>query len=119
MTAVPFESSSLFSTEHGAVSRSAPDRCRVTLGERTWTVSSDGVHALHEVLEPLAAQAYHCNCDCRWQVRPGGHETLVLSTDEVLRLHALLDGAVAMLELDALLDEVGVSVRASRAEGRE
>jgi hypothetical protein len=33
----------------------------------------------------------------------------VLSTDEVLRLHSLLDGAVAMLELDSLLDDASIA----------
>jgi len=108
MASALFDPSAFFSTEHGAVSRSSADRCRVTLGERTWALARDEVCALQEALRPLAAQVYRCNCDCRWQVRPEGHETLVLSTDEVLRLHALLDGAVAMLALDELLDDASV-----------
>jgi hypothetical protein len=77
------------------------------------------VQALHAALQPLAAQVYRCDCDCRWQVRREGAETLVLGTDELLRLHALLDGAVAMLALDDILDDAGVCWAASGVEDRE
>ena len=99
----------LFATDHGTVARASADRLRVTLGERTWTLSPDAVSTLHDALQPLAAQVYRCNCDCRWQVRLETADTIVLTTDEVLRLHSLLDGAAAMLELDTLLDEHSIS----------
>lgn len=118
MASALFDSSAFFSTEYGAVFQSSADRYRVTLGERTWVLAPDRVRALHEALQPLAAQVYRCNCDCRWQVRSEGHETLVLSTDEVLRLHSLLDGAVAMLELDILLDDAGVCWHETRVDDR-
>lgn len=118
MASALFDSSAFFSTEHGAVFQASPDRYHVTLGECTWGLAPDRVRALHEALQPLAAQVYRCDCDCRWQVRPEGHETLVLGTDEVLRLHALLDGAVAMLELDVLLDDAGICWRETEVDDR-
>lgn len=99
----------LFATEHGTVNWSSGDRLRVALGDQAWTLSPDGVASLHEVTEPLAAQVYRCDCDCRWQLRLEEQGTAVLSTDEVLRLHSLLDGAVAMLELYDLLEEASVA----------
>lgn len=99
----------LFATEHGTVDWASADRLQVTLGDQSWTLAPDGVSALHEATEPLAAQVYRCDCDCRWQLRLEEQGTVVLSTDEVLRLHSLLDGAVAMLELYELLEEVSVA----------
>jgi len=103
------DTASLFATEHGSVDWASGDRLRVTLGERTWTLAPDLLPSLHEAIEPLAAQVYRCNCDCRWQVRLGEHDTAVLSTDEVLRLHSLLDGAVTMLELHTLLEDASIT----------
>jgi hypothetical protein len=103
------DTEALFATEHGAVSRMSANRFRVAMGERSWALASNALSALHEALQPLAAQVYRCDCDCRWQVRLNDQETAVLTTDEVLRLHSLLDGAVMMLELDSLLDEHSIS----------
>lgn len=108
MASAAFDTSSLFSTDHGTVEPISENRFRVTLGERGWTLASDEVRALHEAVAPLAAQVYRCNCDCRWQVRIREQTPLVLGTDEVLRLHSLLDGAVAMMELYSVLDDASI-----------
>lgn len=104
-----FDTTALFSTEHGAIEWGAGGHLKLSLGERSWRLAPADVQALHEATQPLAAQVYHCNCDCRWQLRLEGHEAIVLETDEVLRLHSLLDGAVAMLELEALLDDASIA----------
>jgi hypothetical protein len=103
------DAATLFSTEHGTVDWASAGRLRVRLGDQTWTLAPDGVASLHEATEPLAAQVYRCDCDCRWQLRLEEQGTAVLSTDEVLRLHSLLDGAVAMLELHALLEDASIA----------
>ena len=99
----------LFSTPHGAVRWGRDDRLAVTLGEEDWTVTPDAVPELYEALESLAAQVYRCNCDCRWQLRVGDGATVVLGTDEVLRLQSLLRGALVMLELHDLLDAAAIA----------
>lgn len=109
MPSAAFDTSSLFSTEHGSVEWASDDAVRITLDGREWTFAVKEVQQLHADIEPLAAQVYRCNCDCRWQVRIEGHSTFVLNTDEVLQLHSLLDGAVAMLELHTLLDEAAIA----------
>ena len=109
MPSASFDTEALYSTEHGTVDWTEAERLHLTLGERQWTVDVDDVQALHDALQPLAAQVYRCNCDCRWQVRRGNERPIVLNTDEVLRLHSLLDGAAAMLELDALLADASIS----------
>jgi len=103
-----FDTSVLFATEHGRVERTSETRLGLTFGERQWELRPDEFEALHEAIEPLAAQVYRCNCDCRWQVRVDGGSAAVLDTDEVLRLHSLLDGAAAMLELEAILDGAAI-----------
>lgn len=103
------DTATLFATEHGTVAWSSADRLKVSLGDQSWTLGPDGVASLHEATEPLAAQVYRCDCDCRWQLRLDGQGTVVLSTDEVLRLHSLLDGAVTMLELYAFLDDASIA----------
>lgn len=66
---------------------------------------------LRAAVQRVAAKVARCGKACRWQVRAPdatGQAVLVLPSDTVLRLHALLDGAAAMLELDDLLAEAGV-----------
>lgn len=108
MTPASFEPSTLYATEHGTVDWASTDQLRVALDGRGWALAPDALASLHEAVEPLAAQVYRCNCDCRWQLRIDEQTTSVLSTDEVLRLHALLDGAVAMLELESMLEEAAI-----------
>lgn len=104
-----FDTSGLFATEHGRIDWLSETHLGLRVGERHWRLAPDELEALHEAVAPLAAQVYRCDCDCQWQVRVDGHGTTVLHTDEVLRLHSLLDGAVAMLELRTILDGVGVA----------
>jgi len=101
------ESSVLFATEHGAATWTPEGRLTLTLAERTWTVAPAEVAPLHEAIQSLARQVYRCDCDCRWQLRMG-EETAVLGTDDVLRLHSLLNGSVVMLELHDMLDEAAI-----------
>jgi hypothetical protein len=109
MSPVSPDTATLFATEHGTVDWASADRLRVTLGDQSWTLVPEGVTSLHEATQPLAAQVYRCDCDCRWQLRVDGQGTAVLSTDEVLRLHSLLEGAVTMLELYALLEDASIN----------
>lgn len=109
MGSTTFDPSTLFATEHGAVDWTTDERLVLSLGDREWTLTTEEVHALHDALQPLAAQVYRCNCDCRWQVRLEGRDTIILSTDEVLRLHSLLDGAGVMLELYTILDSDSIA----------
>lgn len=109
MPPVSSNTEALFATEHDTVARASADRLRVTMSDRTWTLAPEALTTLHEALQPLAAQVYRCDCDCRWQVRLNEQNTAVLTTDEVLRLHSLLDGAVTMLELDSLLDDASIN----------
>lgn len=109
MPSVSSGTTTLFATEHGTVDWASAERLRVSLGEQSWTLAPEGVASLHEAIQPLAAQVYRCDCDCRWQLRMEEQGTAVLSTDEVLRLHSLLDGAVAMIELHALLEDASIA----------
>jgi len=103
-----FDTSVLFSTEHGRVDWVSETDLGLTFGTRQWRLQPDEFEALHEAIEPLAEQVYRCDCDCRWQVRVDGQDAAVLHTDEVLRLHSLLDGATTMLELSSILDEAAI-----------
>lgn len=109
MSSAAFDTSSLYSTEHGAVEWTTEERFQVTLGGQGWALTAEEIQSLYEAVQPLAAQVYRCNCDCRWQLRLEGRSTIVLDTDEVLRLHSLLDGAAAMLELYSVLDDARIA----------
>jgi hypothetical protein len=98
----------LFSTDHGAVRWTPDGQLSLSLSGERWTVDPNEVATLHEGLESLAAQVYRCNCDCRWQLRVDDGATVVLGTDEVLRLHSLLRGALVMLELRDVLDAAAI-----------
>ncbi|WP_232797881.1 hypothetical protein [Salinibacter altiplanensis] len=74
-----------------------------------WTLAASEVPVLRDTTRSLASEVYHCERDCRWQLRVDGHPTVVLDSDEVLRLDALLDGALTMLELDAILEDASIS----------
>jgi hypothetical protein len=103
-----FDTSALFATEHGSVEWVSEDRLGLTFGTHRWTLPPGELEALHDAVQPLAAQVYRCNCDCRWQVRVEGQGTAVLHTDEVLRLQSLLDGTMVMLELRSILDGAAI-----------
>ncbi|MEF8795879.1 MAG: citrate synthase [Salinivenus sp.] len=109
MASTALDPSALFSTEHGTAHWTSEDQLRVALGDRDWTFSPEEAHTLHDALQPLAAQVYRCNCDCRWQLRLEERSTIVLGTDEVLRLHSLLDGTVVMLELYEILGDTSIA----------
>lgn len=115
MPSVSSDSSVLFATDHGSVTWTSDEQLHLVLADLDWTLAPDDVTALHEATHPLAAQVYRCDCDCRWQLRMEGHDAVVLGTDAVLRLDALLDGAVAMLELESILEDTAID----RPEGRE
>lgn len=103
-----FDSSSLYATEHGTARRRSDGTLVLSLGGWQWDLSPEDVQALHETIQPLAHQVYRCNCDCRWQLRLPGEEAVILTTDEVLQLHSLLDGTATMLELDAVLEDASI-----------
>jgi hypothetical protein len=109
MPSASFDTSTLFATDHGSVEWTDPGRVRIALGTMQWRLAPSDVPALRETTLSLASEVYHCGRDCRWQLRVEGHPTVVLDSDEVLRLDALLDGAVTMLELSAILKDASIS----------
>lgn len=112
----PEKTSALFSTDHGSAAYTAHGNVRLVFGSMHWTLSPTDVSALRATTQSLASEVYHCQRDCRWQLRVEDHPTVVLDSDEVLRLDALLDGAVTMLELDTLLEEASISRPTAREQ---
>lgn len=108
MASASFDTSVLFATDHGSVERTSQGRVRIMVDSMQWCLSPPDVADLRDTTQSLASEVYHCERDCRWQLRVEDHPTVVLDSDEVLRLDALLDGAVTMLELDALLEEASI-----------
>jgi hypothetical protein len=113
-----FDTSTLFATEHGTVEWSADGSLLVALGRLELRLMPSEVESLHEVARSLAGDVYRCGRDCRWQLRVPGRSVFVLDSDEVLRLDTLLQGAVAMLELDAILDDAAVDWAEQIEDGR-
>ncbi len=109
MPSASSETSALFATDHGAAERTPQGNVRLLLGNTHWTLAPSDVLALRDTTRSLASEVYHCERDCRWQLRVEDHPTVVLDSDEVLRLDALLDGAVAMLELSTILEDASIS----------
>lgn len=109
MASASFDTSALFATDHGSVERTSHGRVRIVLGSLQWRLSPSDVSDLRNTTQSLAREVYHCERDCRWQLRVEGHPAVVLDSEEVLRLDALLDGAVTMLELDSLLEEASIA----------
>ncbi len=91
----------------------AADRLVLDFEPLPLTLAPAAFATLRAAVQRVAAKVARCGKACRWQVRAPeatGQAVLVLSSDTVLRLHALLDGAAAMLELHDLLAETGVDV---------
>ena len=109
MPSASFETPALFATDHGSVEWTSCGRVQIALGSMQWRLAPSDVPDLRETTLSLASEVYHCQRDCRWQLRVEDHPTVVLDSDEVLRLDALLDGAVAMLELSSILEEASIS----------
>jgi hypothetical protein len=109
MASASFDASVLFATDHGSIEWTSQERVRIVLEGMGWCLSPADVVDLRSTTRSLASEVYHCGRDCRWQLRVEDHPTVVLDSDEVLRLDALLDGAVTMLELDALLEEASIA----------
>lgn len=112
-----FEDPVLFSTDHGTVWWEPDGRLAVSFSGQQWAVGPEEIPSLHDALESLAAQVYRCNCDCRWQLRLDDGATVVLGTDEVLRLHSLLRGALVMLELYEILDAAAIDASGVNDDG--
>lgn len=108
-SSIPSDTSALFATDHGFAERTTQGRVRLHFGGTSWTLSPSDVPTLRSTTRSLASEVYHCERDCRWQLRVEGHSTVVLDSEEVLRLDALLDGAVTMLELEAILNDASIS----------
>lgn len=108
MTPASFDTSALFVTDHGSVEWTSQGNVRLSLGGRHWVLAPSNVASLRETTRSLAGEVYHCERDCRWQLRVADHPTVVLDSSEVLRLDALLDGAVTMLELESILDAAAI-----------
>ncbi|GEM_PF-4354502 len=103
------KTSPLFATDHGSAEYTSQGDVRLMLGGTHWTLPPSDVPSLRSTTRSLASEVYHCERDCRWQLRVEGHPTVVLDSDEVLRLDALLDGVVAMLELGTILEHASIS----------
>jgi len=117
MPSASFDTSALFATDHGSVEWTGHGRVQIALGSMQWRLAPSDVPALRETTLSLASEVYHCERDCRWQLRVEGHPTVVLDSDEVLQLDALLDGAVTMLELEGILEDASIT-RPSAASQR-
>ena len=109
MASASFDTSALFATDHGSVERTSHGRIRIMLDGMRWRLSPSDVADLRKTTRSLASEVYHCERDCRWQLRVEDHPTVILDSEEVLRLDALLDGAVTMIELDSLLEEASIA----------
>lgn len=112
MATLRFESSHLVKTSHGQVRRTESDALRLQFGANSCTLRPDELRAFEQSLTQLAANVYHLDAPCRWQVRVRtacDQPVWVLDSTEVLQLHDLLDGAVTMLELDDILQEAAIA----------
>lgn len=114
MTSPSFASSdaaTLFSTDAGTATERDDGMIDLSVGEMRFTVSPGELRSMRDAAARLAADVRRCGADCRWQLRTPALErsVIVLESEEVLRLYDLLDGAAAMLDLNDLLDEVGVA----------
>lgn len=99
----------VFATPHGALRWADDnDRLYLTIGAHTHPVSAEAVRGLRRSMGNLAHDVYRCDRACRWQVRMPDGTVRVLDSTDVLRLHTLLDGAVAMLDLDAILVDANI-----------
>lgn len=105
-----FSDSTLFQTPHGRVLRCACcGQIEITfMGERLRVSPAD----FHTVAETVAhARREIRNADeapPRWRLSaqtPVGSVSVAFCAEELAALHALLDGAAAMLELDRMLDD--------------
>jgi hypothetical protein len=104
----------LFATPHGVLRWTGDGAVRLHVDTVAQTMSPGSLRSLQRSVRALARDVYRCEHGCRWQVRlPGG--SVVFTSDEVLRLDTLLDGAVAMLDLYALLKTAGVDPAAESA----
>lgn len=102
------DSSVVFATPHGTARWIEDGTVAVCLEPLTHTMATSTVRSLYASVRTLARDVYRCGQQCRWQLRLPNATTLVLSTDEVLRLHTLLDGTVAMLDLRHMLAEANI-----------
>lgn len=93
----------LFETPHGVVRWTDDHDLHVSFDGLSWTLSRSQVVDAHDAVRTLARDVYRCETCCRWQVRVPEQPVAVLTTDDVLRLDTLLDGAAVMLELDEIL----------------
>lgn len=107
------DTSTLFATDHGSVSWTTDGQLALSLGDLKMRLRPNAVRSVHRAALSLAADVYRCGTTCRWQLRVPDRPVLVLSSDDVLRLETLLAGAVAMLDLDALLNDAGIAWAAS------
>lgn len=101
--------STLFATTHGSVSWTSGRALTLSLADVEMTLDPSEIRSVYRAARSLAADVYRCESACRWQLRVPDRPVLVLDSDEVLQLDTLLDGAVAMLDLDAMLRDARVT----------
>lgn len=104
-----FDELHLYRTRYGSVRRHpAGEGFDVRFRRLEAIAGREGLRRLKAACDDLVDQVRRHGLRHRWQLRAeteAGHATAVLHAGEVFRLHELLEGAVAMLELERLLDE--------------
>ncbi len=100
----------LFETDFGVV-RPAQGQLEVAFGPHELRMGTRELIDFHDSVATLAANAWRYETPCRWQLRlqvAPDQPVVVLCSEEVYRLKSLLDGAVAMVELQQILREAHI-----------
>lgn len=115
--------SDLYQTEFGTVRRS-PRGVKIQFDAHTLRLDEDELPSFRDSVAGLASDAWRYERPCRWQLRiqtAPDQPVVVLCSGDVYRLKSLLDGAVAMLELERVLSGAQIAstseAGASVAEG--
>lgn len=110
--------SNLFQTEFGVVRR-RPHGMEIQFDDHTLRLDEDELPSFRDSVAGLASDAWRYERPCRWQLRiqtAPDQPVVVLCSGDVYRLKSLLDGAVAMCELEGILSGAQI---ASAADARE
>lgn len=103
----------LYQTEFGAVRRSSEGGpLEVAFDGHTLRLDEGELSSFRDVVAGLASDAWRYGRPCRWQLRiqaAPDQPVIVLCSDDMYRLKALLDGAVAMVELGQILCETQIA----------
>ena len=108
----------LFQTDNGGVFRGAScPHYHVAFGPGVRANDPQGLRVLRRILDGLQPQRdprFHLGDRCYHLHTPSGEVGLVFSHDEIVELRELVQGAVAMLDLDTLIaDTLGTDAASS------